>query len=90
MINLQRSKEGFVNDLDQDLAEEVVERISCPSLILHGSYDNSVPIAHAQYAHATIKHSILKIYNNKWGHLLWLGKEGNLPIHDMLGFIEGQ
>ncbi|WP_114748456.1 alpha/beta fold hydrolase [Pleomorphovibrio marinus] len=89
MINLQRSKEGFVNDLDQDLGEEVVQRISCPTFILHGSYDKSVPVAHAQFAHATIKHSILKIYDNKWGHLLWLGNEGSLPIHDMLGFIEG-
>lgn len=90
MIKLQRSKNGFINDLDQDIEQNVINGIACPTLILHSSNDNAVNIEHAKYAHSKIKNSILKSYDNKWGHLLWLGQESYTPIKDTLKFIENE
>lgn len=90
MIKLQRSKNGFINDLDQSIDQNTITGIDCPTLILHSSNDNSVNIEHAKYAHSKIKNSILKIYTNRWGHLLWLGQESNIPIKDALKFIDNE
>jgi pimeloyl-ACP methyl ester carboxylesterase len=90
MIKLQRSKNGFINDLDQDIEQNVINGIACPTFILHSSNDNAVNMEHAKYAHSKIKNSILKIYDNKWGHLLWLGQESYNPIKDTLKFIENE
>lgn len=90
MINLQSSKHGFVNDLDQHIDQKVLDEIACPTLILHSTTDNSVCIDHAKDAHAIIKKSILKIYTNKWGHLLWLGQESKIAIEDTLKFIKSE
>lgn len=87
MINKQRSHNGFINDLDQDIEQNVISEILCPTLILHSSNDNAVNIDHAKYAVRKIKNSIIKIYDNKWGHLLWLGKDSEKPINDTLNFI---
>lgn len=88
MVKLQRSKEGFINDLTQDIEPNIINRITCPTIILHSSNDNSVKMEHANHAHAQLKHSTLKVYNNIWGHLLWLGQESNKPIEDTLKFID--
>lgn len=88
MIKLQRSKKGFINDLGQDIGQNTIRKITCPTIILHSLNDNSVNIEHANHAHAQIEKSILKVYNNKWGHLLWLGKESCVPIEDTLKFID--
>jgi pimeloyl-ACP methyl ester carboxylesterase len=88
MIRLQRSKEGFINDLEQDSEPYIISNIKCPAIILHSFNDNTVKMEHAKYGHTQIKNSILKIYNNKWGHLLWLGEESNMPINDTLNFID--
>jgi esterase/lipase len=90
MIKLQRSKNGFINDLDQDIEQNVINEIACPTLILHSSYDNAVNIEHTKYAHSKIKNSVLKMYDNKWGHLLWLGQESYTPIKDTLKFLENE
>jgi len=90
MIKLQRSKKGFVNDLDQDIEQNIIREIICPTIILHSLNDNSVNIEQANYAHTQIKKSILKVYNNKWGHLLWLGQESSIPIKDTLNFIDNE
>jgi len=87
MIKEQRSYCGFINDLDQVIAESDIIKVKCPTLILHSLNDNAVPIEHAQHAEQKIKNAILKTYNNQWGHLLWLGKESFLPIKDTLNFI---
>jgi len=88
MIKLQRSNDGFINDLDQNIGQNVISEIISPTLILHSSNDNSVNIDHAKNAHSKIKKSTLKIYDNKWGHLLWLGHESSIPIEDTMKFIE--
>lgn len=88
MLKFQRSKEGFINDLDQDIEQGVIGRVTCPTIILHSTNDNSVKVEHAKHAQFEIKNSILKTYNNRWGHLLWLGEEGYTPINETLTFIK--
>lgn len=87
MIKRQRSKKGFIYDLDQDTDSLSWMNIGCPTLILHSSNDNTVDVAHAKYAQGQIKNAVLKIYPNKWGHLLWLGAESREPIRDTQNFI---
>jgi pimeloyl-ACP methyl ester carboxylesterase len=87
MIRLQRSNDGFVNDLDQDIGPDTLGKIACDTLILHSSNDNSVSIDHAHHARAMIKNSVLNDYDNKWGHLIWLGQESSIPIKDTIDFI---
>ena len=70
-----RSGRGFINDLGQGLDGGELEMITCPTLILHSRYDKAVSPLHAQHAKAKIPHARLVLYDNPWGHLLWLGKE---------------
>ncbi len=50
---------GQSNDYDQfaQLPRLPLAQIHAPTLILHGTEDKDVPIAHAEYAHAQIAHS---------------------------------
>jgi pimeloyl-ACP methyl ester carboxylesterase len=73
-INM-RSGHGFVNDLDQTIDESVLAGITCPTLILHSENDNMVADSHPQNALNRIKNSSLETFNNRWGHLLWLGTD---------------
>jgi pimeloyl-ACP methyl ester carboxylesterase len=70
-----RSDQGFYNDLDQNIDQQILSRIQCPTLILHSNYDNAVAISHALSAKSKIKNSRLVTFNNHWGHLIWLGKD---------------
>ncbi|MDX5348260.1 MAG: alpha/beta hydrolase [Hymenobacteraceae bacterium] len=79
---------GFLNDIDQKTEKIDLSKISCPTLILHSQFDNSVPVAHARYAHAQIKTSTLQLLENKWGHMLWIGDDYNHNLELLLGFIE--
>ncbi|MEO5909656.1 MAG: alpha/beta hydrolase [Pelobium sp.] len=79
MTLIMRSYQGFDNDLDQNIDQEIFKLIKCPTLILHSKNDNSVNISHAQNAKDKIINSKLVTFNNRWGHLLWLGTEYN-PI----------
>lgn len=87
MISKQRSFSGFVNDLDQNIDSTEISKIVCPTLILQSLNDKIVKIEHATNAKEKIRNSTLKTYDNKWGHLLWLGKESDAPIKDTLTFI---
>ncbi|QYJ69335.1 alpha/beta fold hydrolase [Flavobacterium litorale] len=90
MVSVQRSKKGFVADLDHDISNDAITKIKCPTLILHSKNDKSVAIAMAHHANTNINNSILKVYNNKWGHLLWLGKDSEAPIADANSFINSE
>jgi pimeloyl-ACP methyl ester carboxylesterase len=82
-----RSKNGFLNDINQNINDEVIKRITCPTLIIHSCYDNSVSIEHADYAHKQIKGSKLVILKNQWGHLFWIGKDSSQSIKLTENFI---
>ena len=86
----QSSGNGFVADLDQEISEEIITNIQCPTLILHSQNDKPVKLEMAEYANKKIPNSELKIYDNKWGHLLWIGKESKIPIEDVNKFIKNK
>ena len=83
MTLIMRSYRGFDNDLDQSIDQETLKRIECPTLILHSENDNAVDISHPQNAKNKITDSKLVTFNNRWGHLLWLGADYD-PILDEL------
>lgn len=83
----QASGSGFITDLNQTIEEGTLNKVSCPTLILHSENDKSVPLEMANHAHMSIKNSILKTYRNKWGHLLWVGEESKYPIKDLNEFL---
>ena len=87
MVFKQSSGKGFVNDLDQDIDSTTLDKITCPTLILHSEHDKSVDISMARHAHSKIPNSRLSTYQNKWGHLLWVGEDSEQPISDVINFI---
>jgi len=84
-----RSGKGFVNDLDQTIDPEILTGITCPTLILHSHYDKAVDISHPLHAKDKIKHARLLTFNNRWGHLIWIGKEYDQYLHAFKEFIAG-
>ena len=87
MINKMRSKQGFVNDLDQRIEENLIEKIISETLILHSNFDHTVSLMHPRNANKKIKNSQFITYNNRWGHILWLGDESKEPLADTLSFL---
>jgi len=53
-----RRREGMRNDFIE-FTPAPVERITCPTLLVHGSWDKIVPPVNAEYAHARISKSKL-------------------------------
>ena len=82
-----RSKEGFLNDIDQNIEEDNLRRIRSSTLIVHSRNDASVPFEHAEHAHNLIENSRLIPLDNEWGHLFWLGEDSEIPIKKTLDFI---
>ncbi|MCQ6959179.1 alpha/beta fold hydrolase [Mucilaginibacter aquariorum] len=78
-----RSYHGFNNDLDQTIKSNTLRKIQCPTLILHSHYDNAVGLSHPQNAKDHINGSTLVIFNNRWGHLLWLGGEYDCILKEL-------
>ncbi|WP_407939191.1 alpha/beta fold hydrolase [Oceanobacillus salinisoli] len=89
MNNRQRSGEGFFIDLDQvnTLLTKDLERITCPTFIMHSKHDGSVPLEHAQHAHENIPSSELCLLD-AWGHLIWLGESADVTDEKLIDFLE--
>lgn len=82
------SGQGFLNDIDQVLSESIIAKVKCPTLIIHSKNDSSVPISHAEHAHARIENSELEILDNEWGHLLWIGDDAKETLPRIIRFME--
>ena len=90
-LNKYCSNEGFINDINQlhhETNEKIISQIKCPTLIIHSEYDNSVSLEHARYANRMIDNSTIKILQNEWGHLFWIGQDSNESIKTTIKFIE--
>ncbi len=79
---------GFSNDLDQTVDQNLLSIIHCSTLILHSEFDNAVDMSHAQNAKDNIKRSRLIVLNNRWGHLLWIGKDYDAVSKKLEDFLE--
>jgi pimeloyl-ACP methyl ester carboxylesterase len=78
---------GFVNDIDQNIDNDVISGIKCPTLIIHSKNDNSVLFEHALHSNKMIENSKLVTLNNEWGHLFWIGSDSNTSISKTIEFI---
>jgi len=83
-----RSKKGFLNDIDQNIEDEIILNIKCPTLIIHSENDNSVSIEHALHSNKMIENSEIAKLENEWGHLFWIGTDSAESIAKTLEFIE--
>lgn len=88
MTFVQASGSGFVNDINQKPDSRHLEQIIAKTLIMHSENDKTVDLKMAQFANDKIQNSVLKIYQNKWGHLLWIGSDSDKPISDLQNFLE--
>lgn len=90
MLLKQGSGSGFLNDLSQVVDENGLERIVCPTLIVHSENDHAVDITHALHASKKIPHSKLMKTYNSWGHLIWLGPEADEILSKINSFFSGE
>lgn len=89
-LDLYKTKQGFVNDIQQIINPELLSQIKCPTLILHCEYDGNIPMSHATYACRNIKNSTFRIVKNKWGHMIWLGDEASTTTNRIIEFIRNK
>ncbi len=82
------SKNGFLNDIEQNINDEEIAKTKCPTLIIHSKNDNSVPFEHALHSNKMIDNSMIIELNNEWGHLFWIGADSKKSIKKILEFIE--
>lgn len=82
------SKKGFLNDIDQNINDEIISKIICPTLIIHSKNDNSVSLEHPENANRMIENSKIEILQNEWGHLFWIGTDSKKSIEKTIEFIE--
>jgi len=82
------SKTGFLNDIDQNINDEIITKIKCPTFIIHSENDNSVSMEHPEYANKMIENSKIEILQNEWGHLFWIGTDSQKSIEKTINFIE--
>ena len=83
-----RSCRGFLGDLDHDAPDGVLAAISSPTLIQHSLADASVDFAQAQRAQKLIRGAELRLYDNEFGHFLWLGPGSDAARTDIREFVE--
>ena len=57
LITGNDSGSGFVHDIDHRAKN--IQKISCPTLIIHSKNDGTVPFSHAEYAHKMIPNTEL-------------------------------
>ena len=88
MLKKFSSGVGFINDIDQNIDNDVITKIKCPTLIIHSKNDNSVPFEHALHSNKMIENSRLVELNNEWGHLFWIGTDSKKSIEKTMKFIE--
>ncbi len=82
------SKKGFLNDINQDIADVTITKVKCPTLIIHSENDNSVSLEHPENANRMIENSTIEILQNEWGHLFWIGTDSRKSIEKIMRFIK--
>ncbi len=81
------SKKGFLNDINQDITDDIIKKIKCPTLIIHSENDNSVSLEHPENSHRMIENSKIEILQNEWGHLFWIGTDSKKSTEKIMKFI---
>lgn len=84
MVTGNDSGTGFVFDVDHRARD--IERISCPTLIIHSKNDAAVPFAHAEYARDRIPNAELFIAGTD-SHFLYIGPGSQEVLNRRLAFL---
>ena len=87
MIARQSSGQGFMIDLDQDLSRDVLQKVQCPTLIVHSKNDKIVLPEHAFHAKDHIPNSKIYWVENSTGHLIWIGEEAETTTNYIAQFL---
>ncbi len=87
MFQDYESNQGFMLDVKQCIRPEIIQMITCPTLIIHSKNDHSVPMYHAKWVHQLITNSKLIELDNEWGHLIWLGSDWENNITPIRKFV---
>jgi len=79
---------GIWNDLHQyaQLPVYALERLTCPTLVLHGRADGNVPLAHAEFVARTAPKAELFVFED-CGHLIWVGPGAGQARERVLAFL---
>ena len=79
---------GLWNDLHQyaDLPVYPLEKITCPTLVLHGRADGNVPFAHARFVARTVQ-KVELIAIEDCEHLIWAGPHASQVREQVLAFL---
>lgn len=88
MNNRQNAGHGFLIDLQQtkDITPQYLNRITCPTLVMHSKFDQAVSLEHPNHAHKQIPNSELCLLDS-WGHLIWLGQESQTVNRELIDFL---
>ncbi|MGD9380824.1 MAG: alpha/beta hydrolase [Candidatus Thorarchaeota archaeon] len=87
-IPLSPRKYGLGNDLDQlsRVSMQGLERIQCPTLVIHGTADGDVPFTDGKYIAESIPNA--RMYSlDDVGHIVWLGEHAEEMNQDILKFL---
>lgn len=86
-IETLRSFSGLAADLDHTLDDAVLERVKCPTLLQFSTNDAMVDLAHARRAQTLIPKARLKLYDNDFGHFMWVGPGSEKVLADLKSFV---
>ncbi len=86
MVTANDSGYGFVHDVEHRAHH--IERIVCPTLIVHSRYDASVPFSHAEYACRKIQNSELYVAPTE-SHFIYLGPGSKEVLEKRVAFLHG-
>jgi pimeloyl-ACP methyl ester carboxylesterase len=79
---------GLWNDLHQfgDLPVYPLERITCPTLVVHGRADGNVPLAHAEFVARVVPNAELFALED-CGHFVWVGPGAGQAAEKVRAFL---
>jgi pimeloyl-ACP methyl ester carboxylesterase len=79
---------GLHNDLRQfaELPVYSLERIKCPTLVVHGCADGNVPLAHAEFVASTVPNAELLALED-CGHFIWVGPGAGSARDKIVAFL---
>ncbi len=86
-INSLRSHSGLSADLDHKLDDQVLEQVRCPTLLQASRNDAMIDLSHVERAKRLISRASLKLYDNQFGHFMWVGPGSKTVLDDLRGFI---
>jgi len=89
LLPVSLRKTGMENDLRQFAAidEYPVQRIACPTLVIHGRHDGNVPFEHADFVADGVPNARLHVVEG-CGHLVWLSERAKEVQSAVIGFLK--